>query len=367
MPARPRLALLLILLLVPAAACAFVLSPRGSSLGLQFVVPKRPAAGDTVSVYVLAFTGQRGDAVKQWSVERNGATVRVLVETQATGSPDAVSINPMQVEIPALPAGTYRLEWIGIPAPTDDDFAIQVSARSGASVRPAEGFWHSHGRPGTGLYVQQRGSTIGLALLDQVRLLELGAWSVGSGTLYGNTAYVPLYMSAGGSCFDCAQHEEPDSVLTEVAIIDFESARRARIELVGGGERAVVSLPYGADYVPITLHDIHDAQFGPLPLPDLAGHWAMPAQSVAPGIVQFGNATVADGIAEFRGVDDAGHLLIRCASASAGREAGCVLLDAPAGATQTELAFATLGNVTESSMHFEQPGGAGFRAIRHQD
>ena len=144
---------------------------------------------------------------------------------------------------------------------------------SNTAVRPADGFWSVPGQPGTGLHFQARDELLAVTAFDFVD--GDPHWRLGVATLEGAGAEVTLQSFSGGSCFGCTPHAP--SVATDdppATAIDFDSARRATVDLGDGSTIPVVNLAFGSAYVDVQLPGAGDVEFGPLALPDLSGTWA---------------------------------------------------------------------------------------------
>lgn len=228
------------------------------------------------------------------------------------------------------------------------------------SRRPAEGAWSDQAQPGTGLYLQTRGPLLSVAQFDY--LDDRAQWRLDVTPMRGDQALLLLRDFENGSCFGCDPYAPASTRVGGTPLrITFASARRARAELSDGTVVPIVSLPFGADYVPVTLADLPDAEFGPLPLPDLSGTWAVRGQ-----VVTFG-APVIDGPSVRFPPVDGDDLEIRCTAFATGNTS-CSIVDTNSMVLPPAppFGFAPLGDVEENRIRMQSSPepGAPFYMVR---
>jgi hypothetical protein len=197
-----------------------------------------------------------------------------------------------------------------------------ISTGTPPPMLPANGFWTDPRRPGTGLFLQQRGDLIAVSQFDYVD--GVAHWRLDAAPLQGSALLLVLRNYEGGSCLACEPHVAPDvGPGGTVLRMRFESARRAYVDFADGSTQHLISLPFGASYLDLALADRADADFAPLPLPDLSGHWYVNGSGIVlernpdPGTAAVRFSTVASST-DFRAS-------IRCVAGSSTQFASCTL------------------------------------------
>jgi len=256
----------------------------------------------------------------------------VLVQSNLCGVDACFSARvPATVEamLPPLAPGSYTVElvWAGEDDAPVEAAILDVQAIASSRVLPADGFWTPVGQPGSGLFLERRGDLLALSMYSYLPGAAQPFWLLGTGTYASDSA--PLLMRAyqDGDCLGCADHRAPVGPGGSAALrLRFESARRAWLDVFGLGNDAVgpalISLPYGVDYIPHTLTDTVDAEFGPLPLPDLRGRWVFAiegAESPDDTLSVRLDGWTLDGDAIFF----SGNVAVECRSATEAQRAGC--------------------------------------------
>lgn len=149
------------------------------------------------------------------------------------------------------------------------------------------------------------------------------------------------------SCLGCEQANGAEVLLSRAPLrLRFESERRAWLDLGDGSSHPLVSLAYGAAYVPIVLNDTVDGDFGALPLPNLKGRWVFDLPSGA-RVLALSEPRIESGRVTFV----SSGASVECRSATAAERAGCELRD---GSMRW---FARLGDVSETRMRFRLADG----------
>ncbi|SDD52560.1 hypothetical protein [Aquimonas voraii] len=149
---------------------------------------------------------------------------------------------------------------------------------------PAEGLWMRPGAPGTALHLSRRGEQIAVSLFDFVDGQPV--WRIGLGGMQGDALSVELLGFSNGSCIDCVPARAPqvDPPARQLRL-RFASARRAWLSLDGRTELPLQAFAFGGVYASMGLADRADAEFGPLPFPQLCGTWAL--ESELGGLTRF--------------------------------------------------------------------------------
>ena len=278
-----------------------------------------------------------------------------------------------EATLPPLAAGTYTvtLAWEDDDLPPSELTTLDVQAGAVVQVLPADGFWSPVGQPGSGLFVERRANVLAVSMYSYAADSGRPTWLLGSGNYAGDTA--PLLMGAyqDGDCLGCAGYRMPTGPNGMAALqLRFESARRAWLEVAGVQGTAttvpVTSLPYGVDYVPHVLTDSVDAEFGPLPLPDLGGRWLFSIEDAdAPAVAL--EVTVGDWSLQGEVLHWTSNVQLNCRSADGDQRAGCtfnpnIAFSPPLGAPLDNFYsggfFVPLGNIQEDRMRgvFEDGG-----------
>lgn len=351
-----------------ALAAMVVLAP--GAIAADFVMmtaPAQPIAGQPWSIVFAAQTLQGRDLNPATGPEVTVLGDRIRIRPRAECNEptcDVLVKSIIRADVPPLPPGQYTVEVVSVEfmdfafaAP----FSVEVkTAEPKQRVRAVDGFWSQPGKPGRGLSLQTRGETMGIALYDSRAVFQQfePIWHLDAPVIRGDTVVVAPRRQrsqlADPACLGCVQSTEPEQLLATFPLrLRFESERRAWVDLADGRTIPIVSLPFGASYVPIALHDSVDSEFGLLPLPDLQGRWFFDL----PGggrVVEL-RAPQANGEqVEFQ----ADSLSIRCSSASSTQRAGCALLGG------SEAYFAMLGDTSEHRIRFRASNGLSFYAER---
>lgn len=234
-----------------------------------------------------------------------------------------------EATLPALEPGTYTvmLVWEGEDEPPAEAATLEVQAASSVRILPADGFWAPVGQPGSGLFLERRGDLLAVSEYTYLPGEGTPIWLLGTGAYAGTNA--PLLMRAyhDGDCLGCTEHRAPDGPAGSTALqLRFESARRAWLDLADFSDNPtgvpLVSLPYGAAYLPHVLTDSVDAEFGPLPLSDLRGSWLFAIEGDAAPAAHIEvrlDAWTFDG----ESVEFSGNVDVECRSATETLRAGC--------------------------------------------
>jgi len=109
----------------------------------------------------------------------------------------------------------------------------------------------------------------------------------------------------------------------------FESARRAWLDIGPTGSAPavpVISLPFGAAYIPHALSDSVDDAFGSLPLPDLRGRWMFAIEGAADTPSQTRSIRLDQWTLEGDAIRFTGNEDVVCRSATQDQRAGCTFL-----------------------------------------
>lgn len=370
MQGRHRMGTALLAVLLPTVASGLPNVPDREWLE---TAPRQPLHKMPFTLGVAALSAGDCDPDSRPSVAVDGNTLRVDLSDNPSIQCDALEPHAFVVEVPGLAAGEYTVEVFnaGVPQPSRT-FSLQVQfAAVPSDASPNPGFWTDQQRPGTGVYLQPRGDLLGVGLFDfnpQQDPSRDQQWSVVAAPLHGREALLLMPRITQGSCLGCSPHKAPSEVNAHGPVhLHFESARRARATLADGAVVPLVSLPFGADYVDLTLSDSVDAEFGPLPLPDLEGRWFI---DEGPGdVVEIRPATVTDaGTVQFYVEDGNSYQIIECASANDGARAGCSITHHCC-SPPARYGFALLGDITEDRIHFARTNGFGetighFEAVR---
>jgi hypothetical protein len=240
--------------------------------------PRAPSAGQaTTLIFSAPSLGLDLDPATQPVASVEGAMIRIDLNAECDQVfCDALADTLFRVDLPPLEEGEYVVAVHGSAQSSQSMGSFEFVVGPAVAVtlrRPAEGAWSDQSRPGTGLHLQHRGP---LLAVSQFGFREDQAhWRLDVAPLQGDSLLLLLRDYDAGSCFGCDPYVAPAVKLGGTPLlISFDSARRARAELVDGTIVPLVSLPFGADYVPFAMTDAADAEFGPLPLPDLSGTWA---------------------------------------------------------------------------------------------
>lgn len=332
--------------------------------------PSEPVSGEPFDV-VVGFSYASGAGPWQGPVvEVSGSTIAVYLQSACEANPvacDMITDASVAATVPGLSPGEYTLR---LYRDSDDaspllrELSLDVAAPGGAAdaVRPQPGYWYDQDRPGTGFALDLKGDVVALTRYDFSE--EPGTpqvWSQLAASLRRDAAVGVEYRYFGGSCLGCDDYAAPEAVPVEAGIrIRFESARRAWLEQGGREPVALVQVPFGAGYAPVALIDSADADFGPLPLPDLAGSWLFVGTAGDPeqvAVVSFGPGEPGDdgGSIDYPEINlDEGELGITLRCGSGGERAGCSMI----GFGVTPMAFAALGDIEEDRMRFvpDSPG-----------
>lgn len=236
--------------------------------------------------------------------------------------------------LPPLQPGSYTvmLDWeLNSGEPTERATLVVADAPAAARVLPAEGFWSPVGMPGSGLFLERRGELLALSAYTYDKNDGTPQWANGVGSYSGDSVPMQLQGFRDGDCLGCAEHRPPQGgPIARAVQLRFESARRAWLDVAGfdGPPTTVpvVSLPYGAAYLPYTLPDSVDAEFGSLALPDLRGRWLLAIEGAdAPDALldmDLQELAVEGGVVLFR-ESGPGRLSLSCSPATDTRRAGC--------------------------------------------
>ena len=280
-----------------------------------------------------------------------------------------------EATLPPLAPGTYTVTvaWKDDDLPPGEVATLDVQAGPVVQVLPADGFWSPVGQPGSGLFLERRADLLAVSMYSYTAGSGQPTWLLGSGTYAGDS--VPLLMGAylGGDCLGCAEYRAPTGPMGTAALqLRFESARRAWLDLpyaasAGGATTLpVTSLPYGVDYIAHTLTDSVDAEFGPLPLPDLGGRWLFSIEDAdAPAVAL--EVTIGEWSLQGEVLHWTSNVQLTCRSADAGQRAGCTFnpniafsppLGAPLDTFYSGGFFVPLGDIQEDRMRgvFEDGG-----------
>jgi hypothetical protein len=247
---------------------------------VELVLTAPPVPNDgraTTIIFRAPAPGIDIDPGTQPTVQVDGSSIRIDLNVECEQSAcGSIEESLFRADIPPLAEGLYSVNLFGAARATSaiGTFEFVVAPKVfGPQRRPAEGAWTSQTRPGTGLMLQHRGQLLSIAQFDYRE--GLAHWRLGVTPMQRDSALALLRDYADGSCFGCPAHASPSTALGGMPLLlTFESARRARAQLADGTIIPLVSLPFGVDYVPFPIEDGADAEFGPLPLPDLSGTWA---------------------------------------------------------------------------------------------
>lgn len=319
------------------------MSPHGMKLPgmllialLAFAAPSADAAFWTTPDPVVA--GQPARVVfTTWSyggqpeveVQVDGEQI-VLLQTNLCAAELCFSARiPAMAEatLPPLEPGTYTvlLVWAGEDDPPVEAATLQVQATPAVRVLPADGFWAPVDQPGSGLFLERRGDLLAVSLYSYADDEGQPYWLLGTSAYAGDKALLLLRGYSDGDCLGCADHRAPTAFGGGNALqLRFESARRAWLDIARLGRATitlpVTSLPYGAAYLPHTLTDAVDAEFGPLPLPDLRGGWIFAIEGADAPAAQYafnpGTWSLEGDVVRFGGD-------VECRSATEEQRAGC--------------------------------------------
>lgn len=335
-----------------------------------FTAPAQLVAGQPFSLVFNARTLSGPDedpsTIPVASVNELGLSIELNSEcTQIFCDSDVE--RAFRVEVDGLPAGVYPVRTSTTSSFQPALFTLNVeNAAPAPGVLPAEGAWTQQDNPGTGMFLQQRGALLSVALFDWE---EPGAMDVPQlASTYWMLDVVPmrndsvaLLMATRGvpmRCFGCVDPLGPRAGrATEKLRLRFESARRAYADLTDGTTVPLVSFPFGVSYLPTRFPDLLDAEFGPLPLPDLAGRWALfgadDADVESGSLLQFADADLSvDGEASY----SSATLRLHCKGMADERGAGCDVFDEAIGGGDA-LAFAALGDITEQRIRMVDNDG----------
>lgn len=336
---------------------------------VMMTAPLQPVAGHPWSVVFAATTLQGRDLNPATGPEVviAGDRIRIRPRAECTEpSCDVLVKNVFRADVPAVPAGRYTVEVVN-GEQTDFAFAQPftvdvVGSTPPERVRAVDGFWSEPRRPGRGFALYTRGSTMGVGLFDSRAVFQQfePIWQLDAPTIRGDSVVAAPRRQrtqlANPACIGCAQSIEPEQLLSTLPLrLRFESERRARLDLGDGTVHALVSLPFGVPYVPVSLTDTVDAEFGTLPLPDLQGRWLFDLPQGAQ-VLTLSAARVEGAQVVFSAT---GFELI-CTSATSTQRAGCGLQGA------APAFFARLGDVSERRMRFRSADGSGFYAEKLQ-
>lgn len=232
-----------------------------------------------------------------------------------------------EAALPPLEPGTYTvlLAWAGEDDPPVEAATLEVHAESSPLLLSAEGFWSPVGQPGSGLFLERRGNLLAVSAYSYQQ--DDSFWLLGAANYSGDSALLSLRGYRDGACLGCSEHRPPKALSGAVALqLRFESARRAWLDTVRLGAGAtslpITSLPYGAAYIPYTLTDTVDAEFGPLPLPDLRGRWIFSIEGSDAPAVAFPVA-LDDWMLDGEVVRFGSSVAVECRSATDTQRAGC--------------------------------------------
>lgn len=331
--------------------------------------PRNPSAGQpTTLVFRATALAYDLDASTLPAASVNGSSIRINLNDECGAIfCDVVGTFPFKVELPALDEGDYEVDVFGF---ADDDFSrgsftFSVGpAVDIATKLPSEGAWSDQSKPGTGLYLQTRGALLSVAQFDYLQ--DQAHWRLDVTPMRGDSALVLLSSFSRGSCFGCVPFVPPSnrSLGGTPLLITFDSARRARAELSDGTIVPLVSLPFGADYVPVTLTDLPDEEFGSIPLPDLSGTWAYRDR-----IVSFGPPEIEGQSVRFPAVGNSLIELVCGETVSGSARCALIALPSPTGPVIFPLppiAFAPLGDIEENRIRMTgvTPAGSDFYMVR---
>lgn len=349
---------------VAGLLAAGLLLPTQASAELVMTAPPELVAGSG-STLLMRFDGLGDlDPSTQPTAQVDGSGIRIdLNDECAEIFCDVMDSHLFRVDLPPLAEGEYEV--VVYPAAGSATergrFTLAVGPEADEpALIPAGGFWKPVDMGGTGLHFQYRGGVLAVSQFDQVG--GDADWRLDAVPLQGNSAIVVLRDYAGGSCFGCDPHVAPTPADGGMAMrIDFASARTATAMLVDGTVVPLVNMSYGADYVAVDTGTTEE--FGSLALPDLSGTWAIggPVQRV----VTFYPPDVGPPGAHFVSVDTP-TVRIRCGLVSDDPTLQCILDDADL-PPSTVFGVATLGNVSEDRVLFQDYEGGSFVAIRIPD
>lgn len=237
--------------------------------------------------------------------------------------------------------------------------AVALPAAAG---RPVQGFWKSDYRAGVGMFLQQRGDLLAVALLE----FRDGRpqWRIGTGLLHGDVAEMQVHVFSAGSCIGCLPHVAPAVEDAGAHLrLQFESARQVVATVDGQHQTWLTPLAFGRRYTDVVLDEWFHNPFGMLPLPDLAGMWAIGSATRGYSFVEIGEAEPAGEAVQFpvQRTFPPTPLRLHCLHETDDVAAGCHLLE---GDPPHPLAFAKLGDVTTGQIHFSPaPGQAGAPTV----
>lgn len=295
--------------------------------------PAPAVAGEPTRVVFLAGAGEAPEVVVEGD--------RILIVLRCEEMLCFPTPPPAVVEavLPALDAGTYALATADPgndgPVVRSELGTLEVVAAVERAPRllPAEGYWSSPGRAGSGLFLERRGELLAVSSYSYAGSEGMPSWLLATGSHSGDSVPFRMLTFSGGDCLGCPGHSPTElSGLSLIALrLRFESARRAWLDRIGyGGAPAtipLVSLPYGAEYLPVTLTDTVDDEFGPLPLPDLRGRWVFAIEGPDARdehlVFELSHTTIEGGVVVFSHTAT-GAPRLTCQSASDERRAGCV-------------------------------------------
>ena len=343
--------------------------PTGGAVALPFLepdlvwtAPASPVAGSPTQV-LFEFFGTDGyrAVLRQVSLEGSRVVVEYDLTGEITGTDVVLYQTVYAATLPPLETGTYTLVWRGHGADGsshDEEIAtIGVSAGTPTIARPAQGYWAAPDEPGSGLFLEQKGDVLAVALYSfSGRAASPSQWWLGAAPVLASDVLLALHTFTDGTCLGCPgtgpqQRDNPAALRMR-----FESARRAWVDINGSATVPMTSLPYGAAYVPVALADPLDAEFGPLPLPDLLGEWVFAIEDdffAFPIRLDFNELALGEDSAEFRQGEDA---RIQCVGADGTRGAGCeyqwtgLIFTSPPPGTFPYTAWFDLGDIEEDRM-----------------
>lgn len=355
--------------ILAALLAAGAFSATGAQAELVMTAPPELVAGSASTLLLRSASTGDLDPTTGPTATVDGTDIRIVLNDECPEIwCDVVEFLLFRVDLPPLQEGDYQVtvysgDGSATPVP-GAGFTLAVGPEAAPSqAMPSEGFWMPVDRPGTGLHLQHRGDTLAVSLFDQVD--GEPAWRIDAAPLRGDSAIVLLRDFAGGSCFGCDPYAAPAMGGTGGLgmRLHFDSARTAIAELADGTVLPLVNLAFGASYVAADLGT--DATYGPLALPDLAGRWAIHGPVFAEDIVPLGPAQPVQGGAFLFDASN-GELRVECVPASDDRGAGCFLSDTRPSPPLLRMAFAPLGDVTESRVVFgpSQADGEPVVAVR---
>ena len=158
-----------------------------------------------------------GASAQQWTFTDTGGTVTLGADLTMAGASTASPAGTFSMSCPvtAVPPGTYRAEWLctgGTIATQSNDGLTTLTGNltSGTFVETATG--GGHGTPITYYYTFTGTFTGTLSLSGQARAVtgattqslagsksQLGTGTIGSGSMFVNTDYEPVYVADTGN------------------------------------------------------------------------------------------------------------------------------------------------------------------------